>query len=201
MEQPHTGGIDFNVLSKRLQRLATLDMSVFDEVRADASATVSMAAVAAASMLLFGFGGWLWWLLQENNYDSGEFLFKSTILGAILSLFLWFAAIAITYVMLHQVFAARVDLQELARVMCLAAAPLALGVLMFVWEIGFGISVAAIGLAFGAVVLAVQKVTDATPGRVLAAAGAGFLVWAIILTLFGSDDWLAPSIFVFAPTG
>jgi hypothetical protein len=195
------GSIDVNVLMRRVQRLFQLDTSVFEEVRADRAATVPAVIVAAASMFLFGLGGWLWWLLQDYNYDTGEFLFKSVIVGGVFSLLLWLAAIAITYVLLHQVFTARVDLQELVRVMSMAAVPLSFGLLMFIWEIGFGIAVAAVAMAFGTAVVAVQRVTDADSGKVVASVGAGVLLWAVILTLFGSDDWLAPSVFVFAPTG
>jgi hypothetical protein len=42
-------------------------------------------------------------------------------------------------------------------------------------------------------------VTDAAPGKVIASVGAGMLLWVIFLTLFGSDDLLAPGIFIFAP--
>jgi len=195
------GSIDVNVLVRRVQRLFQLDTAVFEEIRADKTATIPAIIVAAASMLLFGFGGWLWWLLQDYNYDTGEFLFKSVIVGGVFSLLLWLAAIGIAYVLLHQVFTARVDLQELVRVMSMAAVPLSFGLLMFVWEIGFGIAIAAIAMAFGTAVIAVQRVTDADAGKVVASVGAGILLWAVILTLFGSDDWLAPSVFVFAPTG
>ena len=38
------------------------------------------------------------------------------------------------------------------------------------------------------------------PGRVLAACGAGFLVWAVVLGLLvGDSNAYAPGIFVFAP--
>lgn len=195
------GGMDVNVLVRRVQRLLQLDTSVFEEVRADKSATIPAVVVAAVSMFLFGMGGWLWWVLQDYNYDTGEFLFKSMIVGGALSLLLWLAAIVLTYVLLHQVFAARVDLQELVRVMCMAAAPLSLGLLLFIWEIGFGIGIGAIAVAFGTAIVGVQKVTDAESGKVIASVGAGLLLWAVMLTLFGSDDWLAPSVFVFAPSG
>ena len=62
------GGMDVNSLMQRLRRLATLDTTVFDEVRTDASSTVPAMVVAAVSMLLFGLGGWLWWLF--NGPDS-----------------------------------------------------------------------------------------------------------------------------------
>lgn len=194
MQQP---SFDPNALTKRLQRLAALDTTVFDEVRTDAASTVPAIVVAVVSTFLFGIGGWLWWLFADLP-DSGDVLIKSTILGSIFSLILWVVSVALTYVMLTTVFRARADINELIRVMGFAAAPLALGVLMFVPELEFGIALTAVALFFGANVIAIQAVTDAVAGKVLAAAGVGFLVWAVVLGFFvGDENAYAPGIFVF----
>jgi hypothetical protein len=97
------------------------------------------------------------------------------------------------------VFRARVDLNELVRVMGFAAAPLALGILMFFPEVEFGVALAVVALFFGTNVIAVQAVTDAPAGRVLAATAAGFLLWAALLGLFVNDydNPLGPGIFLF----
>lgn len=190
-------GMDVNVLIRRVQRLFQLDTSVFEEIRADKAATIPAVVVAAVSMFLFGMGGWLWWVLADIP-DSGDVLIKSAVIGTITGTALWVAWMAITYVTLTQLFRARVDFQELLRVMGFAAAPLAVGVLMFIPEVEFGIALTAVALFFGSTLLAVQSATDATPGRALAATGAGFLVWSVMLGLFvGEDNAYAPGIFVF----
>ncbi len=199
MQPPPTGAIDFNVLTRRVRRLMTLDTSVFEEVRVDRSATIPAIVVSAAAMLLFGLGGWLWWVLQDLP-DSGDIFIKSFVFGSIAAMVLWGISVAVTYVVLTQIFRARVDVNELVRVMGFAAAPLGLGVLMFIPAIEFGAVLTAVALFFGASVIAVQTATDATPGRVLAACGAGFLIWAVVLGLLvGDSNAYAPGIFVFAP--
>ncbi len=198
MMQPQpAGAIDFNLLRQRIRRLLTLDTSVFEEVRTDRSATVPAIIVAAAATLLFGLGGWLLWVLQDGP-NSGDVFIKSFIFGSIAAMALWGISVAVTYVVLTQFFRARVDVNELVRVMGFAAAPLGLGVLMFIPAIEFGVALTAVALFFGATLIAVQTATDAAPGRVLAACSAGFLVWAVVLGLLvGDSNAYAPGIFVF----
>jgi hypothetical protein len=195
MSQP--GSVDPNAILQKLRRLATLDTTVFDDVRSDPHATLPAIIVAAGSTFLFGIGGWLWWVFNDIP-DSGDVLIKSLIIGSIFSIILWAVWLAIAYVMLTQVFRARADVNEMVRVMGFAAAPLALGVLMFLPVIDFGVGLTAVALFFGTNVIAVQSVTDAPAGRVLAANGAGFLVWSVVLSMFvGDTSAYAPGFFVF----
>jgi hypothetical protein len=201
--QPSGSSIDTNLLMQRVRRLSSLDTSVFDELRSDRTATIPAIVVAAASIFLFALGGWLWWVLNgPDDYrylDGSEVMVKSVIFGTILGMVFWAAWIGVTYVLLGQVFRARVELNELIRVMGFAAAPLSLGLLMFLPEIEFGVALAAVALFFGATVIAVMSVTDAPAGRVLAATAGGFLLWAVLLGLFVGDfdNPLGPGIFLF----
>lgn len=198
MQQPApAGGMDVNVQVERLRRLATLDTDVFAEVRSDQNSTIPAIAIAVVSTLLFALGGWLWWLFQGGP-DSGEIFFKSVIIGSILSIVLWALGLGLTYVLLTQVFRARADINELVRVMGFAAAPLALGVLVFIPHFEMSIGLTSLVLFFGATMIAVQSATDAPAGRVLLASGAGFFVWAAILALFvGDENAYAPGYFIF----
>jgi len=200
-----SGGMDVNALVQRLRRLATLDTSVFDEVRDDAAATIPAAVVVVVSTFLMGIGGWLWWQMQDGSIKGGTFFMKSTIFGSILAIVLWGVWVGVTYVMLSQVFRARADVQQLGRVMGFASAPLAIGVLLIIPKLYFGIGLTAIALLFGLTTIAVQSATDAPAGRSLAANAAGFAVWAIVLALFvsGSYPWdsYAPGIFIFGWSG
>lgn len=189
--------MDVNSLIQRLRRLATLDTTVLDEVRTDTSQTLPAVVVVIVSTLLSGLGGWLWWIFSDYS-DSGEFFFKSVIIGSILSVGLWFVWVGITYVMLNQVFSARADAWELVRVMGFAAAPLGLSIVMFIPMLEFGLALASIVLFFGFTVIAVQSATDAPAGKALVATAAGFAVWALVLFLLVSDEnILAPGIFIF----
>lgn len=195
-------GMDANALIQRVRRLAMMDTSVFDEIKGDASATIPAAIVAVISTFLFGLGGWLWYSFQDYNYKSSQFLMYSVILGTIVSLILIGIGAAVTYVVLTQVFRARADVNELVRVVGFATAPLALGILVFIPGLDFGIGALAVGLFFGTSYLAVQATTDAPPGKTLVAVAAGFAVWAVIESLLVQGDvWktMSQNIFIFAP--
>jgi hypothetical protein len=200
-QQQRSASVDFDMLGRRLRRLLTLDTSVFNEIRMDRAATIPAIVVVVGSIFLFGIGGWLWWVFNgtDNYYvTSGEVFVKSTVLGTILATIFWAAWVGVTYVLLSQMFSARVDLNDLIRVMGFAAAPLALGVLLFIPALYFGIGLTVLVLFFGMNVIAVQSATDASSGRVLAAVGAGFLLWAVMLGLFvTSKNAFAPGFFIF----
>jgi hypothetical protein len=76
---------------------------------------------------------------------------------------------------------------------------LAFGLIMFLpLGLDFAIGLTAIALMFGSTLLAVQTATDAGAGKVLASVAAGFFVWALVLTLFISDEnFYAPGFFIF----
>jgi len=183
-------------LVNRLMRLARLDTTVFDEVRLDPAATIPSVIVAVAATFLAGLGGWLWWSMQDFG-DKGKVLMQSMVLGSLFSIALWVAWVLIVYVLLTQVFRAQADVQQLVRVMGLAAAPLALSVLMFIPAADFGIGLASIALFFGLSTIAVQAATNASAGTVLVCNAAGFAVWAIVLGFLVTDSsYFAPGLFL-----
>ena len=190
------GRMDIDILAQRLRRLATLDTTVFEEIRTDTTATIPALVVAVVATLLAGLGGWLWWAVAGIP-DKGKMFVQSLIFGGILSLLFWFIWIAITYVLLTQIFRARADLNELIRVMGFATAPLALGVLMFIPELDWGIGLCSIAFFFALTTIAVQSATDAPAGRALAANAVGFAIWAIVLGILVSarHAW-APGFFI-----
>ncbi len=187
---------NYQVLTSRLMRLVRLDTSVFDEVRLDASATIPSVAVAVVATFLAGLGGWIWWIMQDFG-DSGKVLMQSLILGSIFSIALWVVWLLIVYVLLTQVFKAQADIQQLARTMGMAAAPLAISVLMFIPVLDFGIGLASLALLFGLTTIAIQASTSASAGQVLICNAAGFAIWAIVLALLvGSNNFFAPGFFL-----
>lgn len=189
--------IDFNILADRLQRLLRLDTSVFDEVRVDPAATVPAIFVVAASTVLAGLGGWIWWMFQDFG-DTGKVFIQSVILGSVFSVALWIVWLLLAHVILTQLFREDADWQQMLRTMGMAAAPLALSVGIFIPGIDLGIGLASIALFFGLTTIAIQSVTAASPAHVLVANLAGFAVWAIVLGLLvTSDTFLAPGIFLF----
>lgn len=189
--------LDFSILADRLQRLLRLDTHVFEEVRQDVAATVPAVFVVAASTVLAGIGGWLWWALQDFG-DNGKVFVQSVILGSIFSVALWIVWLLVAWVILTQLFREDADWQQMLRTMGMAAAPLALSVAMFIPGIDLGVGLASIALFFGLTTIAIQATTAANAARVLVANLAGFAVWAIVLGLLVSEDtFLAPGIFLF----
>jgi len=187
---------NYQVLTSRLMRLVRLDTSVFDEVRLDASATIPSVAVAVVATFLAGLGGWLWWAFADFG-DKGKIFMQSFILGSIFAIALWVVWLLIVYVLLTQVFRAQADIQQLARTMGMAAAPLALSVLMFIPVLDFGIGLASLALFFGLTTFAIQSSTSASAGQVLVCNAAGFAIWAIVLGLLVTkDNFFAPGFFL-----
>ncbi len=188
---------DMQGMFNRLMRLARLDTTVFDEVRLDPGATVPAVIVVVVATLLAGVGGWLWWTMTQSYGDGGKVFIQSLILGSVFSIALWVAWLLIVYVLLTQVFRAQADIQQLVRVMGLAAAPLALSVLMFIPVLDFGIGLASLALFFGLTTIAVRSATNASEGVVLVCNFAGFAVWAIVLGLLvTSSNYFAPGFFL-----
>ena len=188
--------LDFAILADRLQRLARLDTSVFDEVRHDPAATLPAVFVVTASTVLAGLGGWLWWLTQDLP-NSGQVFRESVILGSVFSVSLWIVWLLVAYVILTQLFREDADWQQMLRTMGMAAAPLSLSVAMFIPGISFGVGLASVALFFGLTTIAIQSTTAAGPAHVLIANLAGFAIWAIVLGLLvTSESYLAPGIFL-----
>jgi hypothetical protein len=185
-----------------LRRLANLDTRVFDEVRTNPTATLPGALVAAVSILIAGLGGWLWWVV--NDYpESADILVNSAFIGSLLAFVLWgLAWLGVVYFMLTQVFRERAYVEQLMRVMGLAASPLALMGLMFIPGLSLAIGLASLGLTVGLNNIAIRSVTTADPARVLVANSLGFFVWCAALTLLASASATtvephAPGIFLY----
>ena len=184
-----------------LRRLINLDFRVFEEVRTNPTATIPGVVVASIAILLAGLGGWLWWLMNDYGYSS-DVLLHSAVLGSVIAIVLWGVWLVIVYIMLTQIFRQRAYLEQLLRVMGLAACPMALMLLMFIPGISFGIGVLSLGLTFGLTTIAIKTVTSADQAQVLAANAAGFLVWAVVLTLLSASRGAsiephAPGVFLY----
>ena len=188
-----------------LKRLANLDMGVFDEVRNNPGATIPGVLVATVAMLIAGVGGWLWWVVKDypaqddSPLPATDVLVHSGLIGAALATVLWcFIWLLIVYVMLTQVFRARAYVEQLLRVMGLAAAPMALMGLMFIPGVSLAVGVTALALTVALTNIAIKSVTTADNAQVLAANLFGFFVWCAALTLLASAvEPHAPGVFLF----
>jgi hypothetical protein len=190
--------VDLQEVITWLKRLVNLDTRVFDEIRTNPTATIPGALVAAASLFLAGLGGWLWWVIEKYPNKQDIFV-HSALFGSVLAFVLWgFVWLGLVYVVLTQFFRERAYVEQLLRVMGLAASPLALMGLMFIPEISFAVGLAALALAFGLTNIAIRSVTTADPARVMVANLLGFFVWCAALTLLAkASNPNAPGIFLF----
>jgi hypothetical protein len=172
-----------------------LDLSVLDEVRFDPRASLPSLFVAAFSLSLFGLGGWLWWW-RSGLGDGGEVLYKSVVLGTLTGLALWLLWLLATYATLERVLGVPVRVEELLRAMGLATAPLALGLLMVVPFVSFGIGLLAVGGWLLATQVAIERSTPASSAQALVANMAGFAIWVLGMSLLAASDPFAPGPFL-----
>lgn len=180
--------------------------------RVGSSASVERSlAVAGGSMLLFGIGGWLWWV-RSGLVDAQTVFVKSVLFGALVSFALWLAWLLIVYAMLQRLTGRVVAMDRLVLEAGTATAPLALGMLMGVLPaVAFGVGVGVIGAWVLAMQAAVERASELRGTPVLLANAMGFALWALTLSLLstggqplGPGPFLAESVWeavsAFAPT-
>ena len=179
-----------------LQRLAMLDVRVFDDVRVDPTATLPAIGVAAGSTFLLGIGGWLWWLTSGLG-DTRAVFIKSVVLGTVFSMALWLVWLLVVYLVMQRLARTTVNVDQLVRAAGFATAPLALGVLMVVPPFSFGIGLLAIGAWLLLTQAAIERVSGLAGGVPMLANAAGFGIWALGLALLSTGaNPLAPGPFL-----
>src|SRR5687767_1600300 len=127
--------MNYQLVLDRVLRLAKGDTTVFDEVKNDVQQTVPALVIAVASILIFAFGGFLWWVFKDYP-EKGETFVQSFILGSIFAIALWFVWVVVTYFVITSVYRMTTDVQMLLRTMGYASVPLAIGLLMLIPAIG-----------------------------------------------------------------
>jgi hypothetical protein len=179
----------FQNVGSWLMRLARLDLTVFDDVKDEATATVPALAVMVIASFAAGLGSWLWWVTLDFHGGSekiGEAFLKTLILGGILQAALWLAWVYIAAMLLSRIFGAGADLNRMMRTMGLAFAPMVITILMVIDILAVPFAVIALGATLLLSNAAIQATTDAEPQQVIVSNLAGFLVFAIVLGLLGN---------------
>ena len=199
----------FQNLPSWLGRLIRLDLTVFDDVKDEAAATVPALAVVVAASLLAGLGSWLWWIF-EIDFPAGidekntEAFLKTFILGGIFMMALWVLWVYISAMILSRVFRAGADMNQLMRTMGLAFAPMAISFLVVIGMLAVPLGAFAVATTLLLTNAAIQATTDAEPRQVIVSNLAGFLVFAIVLGILANvaqiydTGGLAPGIFFFS---
>ncbi len=172
--------MDPNAVLNRIMRLARLDTTVFDEVKDDINETVPAIIVAAVSWLLAGIGAWLYWTIATDLEPENVFL-NTVVLGTIFGAVLYFAAIAIAYVIIVQMYKVQADIQSMIRTGGYAAIPMAASVLMLLPVLWPVFAIVPIALLFVMMIYAVQASTNAESSQVVVASLIGFAVMVLVL--------------------
>ena len=183
----------------RIRRALSLEQAAFEEIRDDAAFTPFAAGLAAVAVLLAALGAWLFGETVLDFKPDGWFV-ETFILGSIFTILLFLAGVAVTYVVLAQVYRETIAPDAFARIASLGYLPFALGLLVFIPEIGFGFGILSIAAMFFYTVFGLRAAYPAIDSlRIVVAVLLGFAVWATILPLIGEfpDSNFATGIFVF----
>ena len=167
-------------------------------MRDDAAFTPFALGMAAIAVLIGGLGAFLWAVIVLDSTPDGFFV-DAVILGSIFLILLWLAGIAVTYVVLTQIYREEIAPDALARVVAMGHLPFALSFLVLIPGIGFGFGVLAIAAMFFYSIYGLRAAYPAVdPFKIMVAVAAGFAVWSMILPLLsGPGDAFTPGTFVF----
>ncbi len=163
-----------------LGRLIRLDVTVFDEIRSEPSATPRAIVIVFGASVMAGIGSWLW-AVQWRGVEATDVFIKSLVVGSVLQTLAWFIWVYLVFQVLARAYGARVDFSELIRTMGFAFAPVGLSILIAV--VGFTIPFGVFALT-GAVLLtyfATESASSAEPRQILVANFAGFAVFAVVM--------------------
>jgi hypothetical protein len=174
--------MDINAVMEKVMRLARLDFTVFDDVRDDQQELIPALVVAAVSILLAGFGAFLWWTIVPS-YEPNSIFVNTFILGSIFAIVLYGVAALAVYVVMAQMYRVTVDLQSLVRTLGYGALPWSLSVLMLVPVIWPLFAIVPLALLFVTMNYAVRSATNAEESHALMATLIGFSIMVVVLGL------------------
>src|SRR3972149_2473266 len=151
-----------------LGRLARFDLTVFEEVRSDPSATPGAIVVVFIASVLAGIGSWLW-AVQTDGVSAGDVFVKSLVIGSILQTLVWFIWVYLVFQVLARADGARTGFYERIRSMGFAFAPVGMSVLVAITAFAVPFGVAALAGATLFSHFAIQSSSSAEPRQGLLA--------------------------------
>lgn len=203
MKRARYQGTNWPTIGAWVARVLRADFAVFDEVRAEPSATIGAMAVVLGASLLAGIGSWLW-AAQTGFIDSGKVFLESAIAGSIVQTGVWFLWVYLVYQVLARGYGARVEFAELVRVMGFAFAPVALSILVAVTSLAVPFGVIAFSMAVLFTNIAIQQAVEVDAREATLANLTGFAAFIIAMGVLanvwevGKIGGLAPGILFFA---
>ncbi len=163
-----------------LGRLIRLDVTIFDEIRSEPSATPSAIIIVFGASVMAGIGSWLW-AVQWRGVEATDVFIKSLVVGSVLQTLAWFIWVYLVYQVLARAYGARVDFSELIRTMGYAFAPVGISILIAV--VGFTIPFGVFSMTCAVLLtyFATESASSAEPRQILVANFAGFAVFAVVM--------------------
>lgn len=161
-------------------RLLLLDLSVFDEIRSDPSATPGAMTVVFGASVMAGVGSWLW-AVQWSHVEATDVFVRSLILGSIIQTLVWLVWVYMVFQVLARAYGARTDFYELIRTMGFAFAPVGMGILIAIPNFSIPFGVFSLAAAVLLTHFAIQSSSSAEQRQVLVANLAGFAVFAVVM--------------------
>jgi len=203
MKRARYQGTNWPTVGSWVARTLRADFSVFEDVRADPSATMGALAVVLGASLLAGIGSWLW-AAQHEFMDSGKVFLESTVAGSVLQTAVWFLWVYLVYQVLVRGYGARVEFAELVRVMGFAFAPVALSILVAITSLAVPFGVISFSMAVLFSNVAIQQAAEVDAREATLANLTGFAAFVIAMGVL-ANVWevsslggLAPGILFFA---
>lgn len=161
---------------QRMIGAATLDVSVYEEVEADSSATGPAAAVVALAAVASAVGSWG----DDNALGS--------LIGALIGWAVW---AAVTYFIGTTIFKGTATWGELLRTLGFAQAPGLLAVVGLIPILGGLARLLIFAWILVAGVIAIRQALDISTGKAVAVAILGWLALMIVMAFFAGAGWLA----------
>jgi hypothetical protein len=183
----------------RIRRALLLEDAAFVEIRDDATFTPFAIGLAAIAVLVAGFGAFLYSETVLDFVPDGWFV-DTVILGTIFTALLFMAGIAVTYVMITQVYRLDIAPDALARVALVGYLPFVLGFFVFIPELGFAFGILSVAAMFFYTIYGLRAALPGASGMaVMLSVLAGFAVWAILIPLISDypDNNFVTGVFVY----
>lgn len=155
-------------LMERVIGVLKLDVNTFEEIEADQTATTEAAIVVAVVAVLSALGA---------SFGSDNFI-MTFVLGVVWAFVGWFIWAGVTFWVGTTIFAGKSDMGEMLRVLGYAQAPRVLGVLSFIYCVGWLISLVAGIWALAAAFIAVRQGLDIDNTKALLTVVIG---WVIVM--------------------
>jgi hypothetical protein len=174
--------MDINAIISRVMRVFTFDLTVFQEVENDQTATQQAWVVVAVAAVASGIGSALGGLIEGGGFVG---FILGLIVGPILAVLGYFLWAFITYWVGVNMFQGQADFNEMQRVIGFAYAPNVAGILHFIPCVGWIISLAGSLYALVLSVMAVKEGLDVDMGKAIVTCIIGWFVSFVLMFIPG----------------